>query len=176
MRIGGGKVELVVKIGGEPVTEFTHARHGTFVECNLQHPTTYQISEPGSEAGMWPVTPYTLQLSNNYTDADIHAKVYVDGYLIAKHTIKSSSSREIIGIKDGDSTKELLFSFPAVTSTSRDDVSPDILAQLGEIKVVVHRATFKNFKVGQERGAGQGRGASSRRCARLHRQFCLLRS
>jgi hypothetical protein len=27
MRIGGGKVELAVKIGGEPVNEFTHARH-----------------------------------------------------------------------------------------------------------------------------------------------------
>lgn len=155
MFIGGGNFEFVVKIGGQEVTEFNHASRGTLVECNFAHWTTYKI-------GMWPVTPYTLQLSNYYPHTDIHATVEVDGRPVATCIITSASSKRIIGFEDGDSIKELLFSFPAVTSTSHDDVSQNVLAHLGEIKVVVRRATFKNFKV------GQGRGASSRRCVLLN--------
>ena len=175
MRIGGGNFEFVVKIGGQEVTEFNHASRGTFVECNLAHGTTYKISEPeggsSGEAGMWPVTPYTLQLSNHYPHTDIYATVEVDGRPVATCIIKSASSKTIIGFEDGDSIKELLFSFPAVTSTSHDDVSQNVLAHLGEIKVVVRRATFKNFNVGH-----RGRGASSRRCVLFKPQFCSLGS
>ena len=146
---------VAVKIDGRPVPVFRRGGD-TFVECNLMHPTTYEVPEQegdySGETAMWPVTPYTLTLSNNDQDTDIHATVYVDGCKVASRVVKKGRSKDIIGIDDGTSTRELLFSFPRLTSSHNNGIPADRLPHIGEIRAVIRRATFRRYGSGPSRG------------------------
>ena len=93
-----------------------------YVECNLMHDTaTYKVplaeGNNSEDVAMWPVTPYTLTLANHDRTTDVWATLYVDGCKISKHFIERGGSKEIEGIDDGMSTKELLFSFPRLMTS-----------------------------------------------------------
>ncbi len=105
-----------------------------------------------------PVTPYTLTLRNNDHNADVWTTLYVDGCKIAKLLIARGKSKNILGIDDGMSTKELLFSFPRLMTSEHDKMKKERLSQVGEIKVVSKRATFL------KKETRRGGGASFDRC------------
>ena len=105
-----------------------------------------------------PVTPYTLTLRNNDHNTDVWATLYVDGCKISKILIARGTSKDVLGIDDGTSTKELLFSFPRLMTSEHDKMQKERLSQVGEIKVVSTRATF--LKTEMRRGGG----ASFDRC------------
>ena len=84
---------------------------------------------------MWPVTPYTLALRNHDSQA-VWATVYVDGCKISKECVKPAETKEVQGIDNGASVKELLFSFPRLVSSEKDKLDSDRLSQVGCVSIV----------------------------------------
>ena len=93
-----------------------------FVETNFFMPSSFQMttteSDPYGETfeQRWPVTPFTLSLTN-HTEQRVWARVYIDGEAAFGGCVKSEECREVEGIqaKPGRGQSEqraMLFSRP----------------------------------------------------------------
>ena len=90
--VKSGKFGLEVLVGGVPLPELVTESGVTYVETRFDSPVTYKVTskdkDPFGEVyeQQWPVTPYTLRISNRSGDK-VHATVYVDGSVACKQFV-----------------------------------------------------------------------------------------
>ncbi|XP_013417655.1 uncharacterized protein LOC106178849 [Lingula anatina] len=136
---------------GETILREYHKDGKTYVECNLQGPDSYlvqrtEIVDGQEETQAWPVTPYRVIVTTDYSAPTCFYSLYVDGEFIWTTQIPPSHTFEFFyhssDSSDGVSLSEFLFSLPRYSAKKGESLSQDRLTKIGQITLVCQEAIF----------------------------------
>ena len=119
--VAASGITAQVCVAGKPLTELLSPSGEAWVVARFDTPVTF-MAEPVEEedpfgekySQSWPVTPFTVRVTNSRPDA-VLAHVYVDGRYQASRMVLPNSQSDITGPKVGDDINKvapMLFTVP----------------------------------------------------------------
>lgn len=185
-----------VLVGGKPLKEHRRGDRPKACECTVayslheacSYPMKFDEQDPYGEAYTqeWPVTPYTLRVSNNLT-TNVWVETSIDGSPAGTHFLCAGQSTDIEGFRVYNEAgarghRPLLFSMPRQMRSNEYSGAAREVSEVATIKLRFKEATFSKtvstaaLRPNLGRRAGAAHDAVNKSAARLAKSESVSRA